>query len=60
MTPPWVLCLDEENERPKGEVKVIYSCKEEVLKFLLLPLKEVKPAVRLFLLLPSPCPPFCV
>ena len=45
MTPPWVLCPDEEDERVEGEVKAIYSCREEMLDVLLSPSQEVKPAV---------------
>lgn len=31
----WVLCPDEEDERQEGEVKVMYSCREEELEALL-------------------------
>lgn len=48
MTLLWVLCPDEEDERPKGEVKGIYSCSGEVLEVLLLLLQEVKPVVQVF------------
>lgn len=33
----WVLCPDEEDEGPKREVKVIYSCREEAQEVLLSP-----------------------
>lgn len=57
----WVLCPDEEDERREGEVKAIYSCREEALEALPSPLREVTPAVWVSLLLsPSPSPPLCL
>lgn len=57
----WVLFPDEEDERQEGEVKAVYSCREEALEVLLSPLQEVKPAVwSCLLLLPFLSHPLCL
>lgn len=56
----WVLCSDEEDEAQEGAMKAICSCREEAPEVLLSPLQEVNPAVWVFLLSPSPCPPLCL
>lgn len=57
----WVLCPDEEDEGQEGEVKVIYSCREDALGVLLSPLREGNPVVWVsLLLLASPSPTLCL